>query len=84
MKMHVFALAGAAALALGACSSNNEDTVENAEMNQPASDLNALSTDAANDAEAVALGTQEQQLENASTDNTVNPEDSEEQNVSGM
>lgn len=84
MKMRVFALTGAAVLTLAACSSNNQDTVENAEMNQPASDLNALSTDAANDAEATALGTQEQQLENTDADNTVNPEDSDEQNVSGM
>ena len=70
------------------CSSNNEDTVNNAEMNQPAADLNALSNDAATDAanaEAEALGAQQQQLEqeNAS-DNTVNPADADEQNVSGM
>jgi len=89
MKLRVFALTGAAALALGACSSNNEDAVNNAEMNQPASDLNALSNDAANDAanaEAEALGAQQQQLEqeNAVADNTVNPEDADEQNVSGM
>ena len=89
MKFHVFALTGAAALTLGACSSNNEDAVNNAEMNQPASDLNALSSDAANDAanaEAEALGAQQQQLdqENAVADNTVNPADADEQNVSGM
>jgi len=89
MKLRVFALTGAAAMALGACSSNNEDAVNNAEMNQPASDLNALSNDAANDAanaEAEALGAQQQQLEqeNAVADNTVNPEDADEQNVSGM
>jgi len=89
MKLRVFALTGAAALALGACSSNNQDAVNNAEMNQPASDLNALSNDAANDAanaEAEALGAQQQQLEqeNAVADNTVNPEDADEQNVSGM
>ena len=89
MKMRVFALTGAAALTLAACSSGNEDAVENAEMNQPAADLNGLADDAANDAanaEAAALGNQLEQLneENAVDDNTVNPADADEQNVSGM
>ena len=89
MKLRVFALVGAAALTLGACSGNNSDAIDNAEMNQPATDLNALSNDAASDvanAEAEALGAQQQQLEqeNAVTDNTVNPADADEQNVSGM
>ena len=87
MKRFVFALTGAAALALAACSSNNQDTVENAEMNQPESDLNAVSNEGANDAEAAALGAQQEQLEQENTtaaDNTVNPEDAEQQNVSGM
>jgi hypothetical protein len=56
-------------------------------MNQPATDLNALSDAAANDAanaEADALGNQEQQLEDENADNTVNPSDAQEQNVSGM
>ena len=87
MKMRVFALTGAAALALAACSSGNEDTVDNAEMNQPAADLNGLADDAANDAanaEAEALGNQQEQLEQENADNTVNPADADEQNVSGM
>jgi predicted component of type VI protein secretion system len=88
MKKLVFALTGVAALTLAACSSsNNQDQVNNVEMNQPASDLNALSTEAANDAanaEADALGNQVNQLENQSADNTVNPDDAQEQNVSGM
>lgn len=88
MKLRVFALVGATALTLAACSSNNEDTVNNAEMNQPAADLNALSNDAATDAanaEAEALGAQQQQLEQENAlDNTVNPADADEQNVSGM
>ena len=87
MKMRVFALAGAAALALVACSSGNEDTVQNAEMNQPSADLNGLADDAANDAanaEAAALGNQQEQLEQENADNTVNPADADEQNVSGM
>jgi uncharacterized protein YcfL len=85
MKKLVFATVGLSALALAGCNYNNQDQVNNAEMNQPAADLNALSSDAANDAansEADALGNQERQLENA--DNTVNPDDAQEQNVSGM
>lgn len=88
MKRLAFALAGVTALALAGCSSSNQDQVNNAEMNQPsAEDLNQLSSDAANDAanaEAAALGAQEQQLENESADNTVNPSDAQEQNVAGM
>jgi hypothetical protein len=89
MKKFVFALAGTAALSLSACNSSNQDTVQNAEMNQPAADLNQLSDDAASDAansEAAALGTQQNQLENenAAADDTINPSDAEEQNVSGM
>jgi hypothetical protein len=90
MKKLVFACFGmAAAMSLAACSSNNQDAVNNAELNQPASDLNALSSDAANDAAnaAAALGSQQAQLneENAAAqDNVTNPTDAEEQNVSGM
>jgi hypothetical protein len=58
-------------------------------MNQPSADeLNQAAMDAANDAanaEAAALGAQQQQLENQSAaDNGVNPSDAQEQNVSGM
>ena len=86
MKRLTFAFIGAAALTLAACSGGNEDAVENAEMNQPPAELNELSSDAANDAanaEAAALGTQQQQLEE---ENAVanNPVDEDEQNVSGM
>ena len=88
MKMRVFALTGAASLALAACSSGDQDAVDNAEMNQPAADLNGLADDAANDAanaEAAALGNQQDQLEQENAaDNTVNPVDADEQNVSGM
>jgi predicted component of type VI protein secretion system len=91
MKKFVFAVAGVAALSLAACSSNNQDSVNNAEMNQPsAEDLNQLSTDAANDAansEAAALGNQAAELNSenaAAADNTTNPSDDQEQNVSGM
>jgi hypothetical protein len=89
MRKLVIALAATASLAVAACSGNNQDAVDNAEMNQPAADdLNAMSLDAANDAanaEAEALGTQQQQLEQApAQDNTATPSDEDEQNVSGM
>lgn len=91
MKLRLLALAGTAGLALAGCNSGNQDQVNNAELNQPAPELNQLSTDAANDAanaEAAALGEQQNQLENenaaAPADNTSNPSDDQEQNVSGM
>jgi hypothetical protein len=87
MKKLVFALTGVASIALAACSGNNQDQVNNAEMNQPATDLNVLSSEAANDAandEAAALGNQENQLPNQPADNTTNPDDAQEQNVAGM
>jgi len=90
MKLRILALAGTAAVALAACNNSNQDQVNNAELNQPAPELNQLSTDAANDAanaEAAALGNQQNQLESenaAAEDNTSNPSDDQEQNVSGM
>ena len=91
MKRLAFVIGGAAFLALGACSGDNQDAVDNAQLNQPsAEDLNALSNQAAMDAanaEAAALGNQQQNLndENAAAqDNAVNPKEADEQNVSGM
>ena len=92
MKKLAFALTSAAALTLAACSGNNEDAVQNAEMNQPmAEELNEMSNQSALDAanaEAAALGEQENQLtqENAAApaENTTDPTDADEQNVSGM
>jgi hypothetical protein len=86
MKKLTFALVGTAALLTVACNRGDEDQVNNAEMNQPSSsDLNALANDAANVAnEAQALNAQAQNLQNAAEDNTVNPKDADEQNVSGM
>ena len=87
MKKLTFMVIGAVALATGACSGGNDDQVNNVEMNQPGPELNGLASDAANTAEADALGNQQQQLENNvvnTTDNTINPEDADEQNVSGM
>jgi hypothetical protein len=91
MRKLAFACVGIAALGLAACSGNNQDAVNNAELNQPAvEDLNQSSMDAANaaaNAEAASLGNQQAELnsENAAAeDNTVNPTDAQEQNVSGM
>ena len=91
MKILAFALTGAAALALAACNSNNDDAVQNAEVNQPSAEelndaANAAAMDAAN-SEAAALGTQEQQLEQenaAAPANAADSSDADEQNVSGM
>ena len=89
MKKLLFAVVGTASLAVAGCSGNNQDTVDNAEMNQPAPEMNAMG-DPANDAansEAAALGTQQQQLEDenaAAEDNATSPTDEVEQNVSGM
>jgi predicted component of type VI protein secretion system len=90
MKKFVFMVTGIATLGLAACSGNNQDAVNNAEVNQPsAEDLNQMAADAANDAanaEAAALGNQQAELnsENAAADDTTNPTDDQEQNVAGM
>jgi hypothetical protein len=89
MKRLVFALVGTAALALLGCNSNNQDAVQNAEVNQPDADqLNELANQAAMDAanaQAAANNAQNAANElNAAADNTVNPREADEQNVSGM
>ena len=90
VKKLAFVVAGAAVLGLSACSSNNQDQVNNAELNQPAAeDLNAAASDAANDAansEAAALANQQAELNAAApaAENVTNPTDDQEQNVSGM
>jgi hypothetical protein len=89
MKKLAFAVVGLASLTLGACGGSNQDQVNNAELNQPAVDLNEQANQAAMDAanaEAAALGNQQQQLNdmNASADNTASPQEADEQNVSGM
>jgi hypothetical protein len=90
MKRLAFVSIGVAALALSACSRNNQDQLQNAEMNQPSAEeldeqANQAALDAAN-AEAAALGNQQAQLqnENAAADEPTNPSDEDEQNVSGM
>lgn len=87
MKKLAFVVLGSAALSLAGCGSGNQDAVENVEMNQPAAELNGLANDAAIDAnaEAAALGTQQQQLEQENAvDNATSPTDEQEQNVEGM
>jgi polyhydroxyalkanoate synthesis regulator phasin len=90
MKRLAFLMLGMAAIALGACNKGNEDAVQNAEMNQPeAEQLNELANQAAMDAanaQAAAQANIENATaqENATVDNTVNPQEADEQNVSGM
>lgn len=89
MTRLTFAIAGAAALtlSLAGCTSSDEDTLNTAEVNMANEDLNAMADDAAADAanaEAVALGTQEQQLEQENAAAATSPTDADEQNVAGM
>ena len=90
MKRLAFVTVGMTALALAACNKGNQDVVQNAEINQPAADqLNELANQAATDAaNAQASAENAQDAANAAnavaTDNTVNPREADEQNVSGM
>ena len=90
MKKFGFAVVGIVSLGLAGCGGSNQDQVNNAEVNQPAVDLNEQANKAAMDAanaEAAALGNQQQQLNDmnaAATDNSVSPQEADEQNVSGM
>ena len=89
MKKLAFVVVGTTALALAACNNSNQDAVQNAEINQPDADqLNELANQAAMDAanaQAAANNAQAAANElNAAADNTVNPREADEQNVSGM
>ncbi len=90
MKRLVFVTVTTAALALCGCNRNNPDAVQNAELNQPDADLNAIANQAAMDAandEAARLAAQQNLLkaENAAAEaNVTNPKEADEQNVSGM
>jgi hypothetical protein len=89
MKRLAFVTIGIASLALAACNKNNPDAIQNAEINQPqAEQLNELANQAAMDAanaQAAANKAQAAANEaNAVADNTVNPQEADEQNVSGM
>ena len=89
MKRLAFALTGVAALTLAACGSSNQDQVSNAELNQPSAELNEQANEAAMDAAERCrarqpAGSNSMQENAAAQDNTVNPSDADEQNVSGM
>ena len=90
MKRLAFVAIGAAVLALGACNKGSEDTVQNAELNQPAPEqLNELANQAAMDAandQAAALNSMANDVkeQNATVENVTNPTDEEQQNVAGM
>jgi hypothetical protein len=90
MKRLAFVTVATATLALAGWNRGNEDAVNNAELNQPNAELNEIANQAAMDAanaEAAALASQQNLLnaENAAAqDNTVNPREADEQNVSGM
>ena len=85
MNKLIIALAGAG-LTLSACSSGGD--ADNAAMNEPSvEELNQSASDAANDAEAAALGDQLNELENTpapATENVADSSDAQEQNVAGM
>ena len=89
MKRLAFVTIATTALALAGCNRGNEDAVQNAEVNQPAAEqLNELANQAAMDAanaQAAANSAQTAANEaNAVADNAVNPQEADEQNVSGM
>lgn len=95
MKTLSFALVAAATLALAACGGRDEDAVENfdASTGAEAEQLNTLADDAANRAEAEALGVQQEQLEAEAPAAEAEPESGEadveptedpDENVSGM
>ena len=89
MKRLAFVTIATASLVLAGCNRGNEDAVNNAELNQPESDLNEIANQAAMDAanaQAAAQANMQNAMrqENASIDNAVNPQEADEQNVSGM
>ena len=90
MKRLAFVTIGAAVLALGACNKGSEDTVQNAELNQPAAEqLNELANQAAMDAANEQASAQNNiandvREQNAVIENVTNPTDAEQQNVAGM
>lgn len=88
MKRLTFIIAGAAVLTLSACGGSKQDQVDNAVMNQPNADqlnelANAAANDAANAPAPVAVNNVDENV-SAPVENTTNPTDAEEQNVSGM
>ena len=92
MNKLTLAFAASASLAVSACSGNTEDNLGNADLTgENAAELDALADDAANDAEAEALGNQLDQLEQEGAANTAATDElnastdtSADENVSGM
>ena len=90
MRSLAFVIVATAALGVAGCNKNNPDAVQNAELNQPnAEQLNELANQAAMDAanaQAAAANAQAaaNALNAAAQDNTTNPREADEQNVSGM
>ena len=89
MNKIAFAMVAAASIALAGCGSADDDSLNNVETYDNTGDLNALATDAANDAEAEALGNQAQQLNeegNAAAVDELNASGNTdvEENVAGM
>ena len=89
MKKIAIIAVGTAILTLGACHRDNPDAVQNAEMNQPATEqINELANQAAMDAanaQAAANSAKQASNElNAAAENVTNPKEADEQNVSGM
>lgn len=88
MMKYGLALVGAASLALAGCGGGTDDNLNNLDAYNTTDNLDALSNQAASDAEAEALGNQQEQLQNesnAATDelNASGTTEAEE-NVSGM
>ncbi|HKP34252.1 MAG TPA: hypothetical protein VJT70_05670, partial [Sphingomicrobium sp.] len=85
MKRLAFVTLGMASLALAACNRGNEDSVQNAELNQPNADqLNELANQAAMDAAANQAAAQNAineavEEQNATVENVTNPIDADEQ-----
>ncbi|HZB69627.1 MAG TPA: hypothetical protein VE403_04615 [Sphingomicrobium sp.] len=89
MKKFACALVGAASIALASCGGGNDDSLNNADALGNTANLDALATDAANDAEAEALGNQAAQLNEEGAANAVDELNAagtseNEENVSGM
>ena len=81
MNKLTFALVGAASLALAACQNNQDQVDENAVNAEATENLDALAGDAANDAEAEALGNQAAEL-NAAAEELDNASDGLQANAS--
>ncbi|MEO5774582.1 MAG: circumsporozoite protein [Sphingomicrobium sp.] len=93
MKRLSFAIVGAAGLLLAACSGKNEDAVNSDANAVQTEELNALATDAANDAanaESDTLANQAAQLNSTDANASANADvpattsDNEAMNVAGM